>query len=822
MRFGVVRKAVCGLVLGCVCMGIGSSLAGEYTAAAKKQTTSEEKQAVADKEAVKKEKKVKNSFVLSENTIPCYKKYRKKKNKAYNSETSQYFMLRSYLEKLQKAGGGVLTLKKGTYKIPAALHVSSNVTICFEDGVKLVKTTTTGTKKLKADQYLFQTVSASKASHAASVGKYKASKNVTFMGIGNATIDMGNTAGGVALYMGHADGIRVENIDFINRKGGNYLWIEGSRNVVVTRCDFYKGKTMSGRKNQMAVRLENINSEIGGFNGRWSRKDNTVNRNISVENNNFYEMEIGIGTTKYVSITESGDTKTYYQRGIRIKNNVFTDPGRHAVYAMGWDAPSICDNTMKQTKSGQKIGCYLRGDGIQNPMISGNTFNGCDYMMMFGTAENSGQGRNFDDLPTVLNSNSLKLLSSNKFSNVSHRYVLNDYDRVVYFRNKEDKEFTISPSSKPYLENYMDQGDYEDKQWYYTFLSYMEQLEYTGGGKITVEAGTYEITNNICVPSNVTINLKSGVVFRKAGTTKYDVCYAKSIFTLLPPSKDGTVGTVKGYEGSHNIKIIGEGTVTFDCDNVNKAMAIVMGHTKDITIRGITFTNAVGLHYIELNSSNNVTVENCKFKGFTVTNQKSHKECINVDSTDENTSGFNYVWSSHDKTTCKDIYIRNNVFTDIGTAVGSHTYSAEGKNQLYHENVQIYGNVFNGTYNSAVRALNWKDSLIRNNTFKNIQELDDGKNMIYPAVYLRGVVNPVITENIFDGCQYYPISIVRVTGAATNASMFAQYPNTICEISDANWETMKDNTLNNMEQSMCRIVIRSDIYGREVTEPFAP
>lgn len=88
-----------------------------------------------------------------------------------------------------------------------------------------------------------------------------------------------------------------------------------------------------------------------------------------------------------------------------------------------------------------------------------------------------------------------------------------------------------------------------------------------------------------------------------------------------------------------------------------------------------------------------------------------------MDGTDLNTDGFNYDWSAHDKTICKNILIQNTTFKNIGTAIGSHTYSANGQTQLYHENVRILNNTFDGTYNAAIRVLNWKDTIISGNSF---------------------------------------------------------------------------------------------------------
>lgn len=758
----------------------------------------------------------KKSYVVTAKKAPCMKKYKKDKNKKYNKNTKQYYMLRSYLEKLSKKGG-TLTLKKGTYKIPCTLYIPSNVTIKLKKGVKLVKTNKTGTKKLKATPYMFQMVSYKQAKKKRKVKEYGASKNVTLTGSGTVTVDLKKVKDATAFYIGHAKNITIKNIRFKNRNGGNYLWIEGSKKVKVTKCKFYKaaGNPAVAQK-RPAIRLETINSSINDFSGKWSKLDNTVNAGITIDKNDFYSQDIGVGSVKYAAPVKKGKTKVYYQTGIEISGNVFTNPGRGAIYAVGWKLPVISSNTMKRTVAGTKTDYYIMAYGAYNPTITGNTFSGCHYPMYFGTAKNAGGGSKFAELPTTLDSSYINKWDMNVLSNVTHYFVLQNGTRIFYFSNKNDKNFTLSVNSLPYRERYTDRSDFTAKRIYYVFKSYMEQLEYTGGGTITVNAGTYQVTNNICIPSNVTLNMKDGVVFNKAGSTALDVAYAKSIFTLVPPSKDGTKKTVSGYNGSQNVTIKGNGSAKIDCVDVKNAMGIVMGHARNVSISGVTFLNQYGSHFIELNSSNNVTVQNCTFKGFKPFEQKSYKECINIDGTDENTNGFNYAWSSHDKTTCKNVIIRNNTFKDVGTAIGSHTYSAVGNTQLYHEDVQIYNNEVDGTFNAAIRALNWKDCVIKDNTFKNIQSLKDGKlndkdeQTKYVALFFRGVVNPTVTKNVIDTCDYYPIRVTQVVGPTTDEASEAGYANTECIISDENWAAMKKNTLKNVPEEYHYIINRAN------------
>lgn len=752
------------------------------------------------------------TFTVGPKTAPYSSAYRRKPY--YNKKTKQYYMLQSYLERLA-ATGGTLKLKKGTYKIPGTLFVPSNVKIQCKNGVKLKKTTATGTKKWKATKFMFQTISESKAATKQSVGKYTASRNVTIQGSGKVTIDMGKVKGATAVYAGHASGLEIKGIRFKNKKGGSYVWIEGSQNVVISGCTFDRGTDLSGMKNRMAIRLETINKTTNDFTDKWSKLDNTKNKKIQIQDNTFNNPDVGIGTTKSVVIEKTDKTTEYYQTGISVTGNTFINTKKAALYAILWKKPAFKKNTVKITANNSRTSSAVYGYGVSEPSVTANTISRCTYAACFDEARNTGKGKNFPAVLSVLSTGTVDKLSSNTVSDLSHYYVTNGKNRILYFRNKTDKSFVITPTTAPYHEMYNDAADFAKRKVYYTFMSYMEQLEYTGGGTVTVKAGTYPVTNNICIPSDVTLNLENGVTFTKSGTTATDICYAKSIFTLVPPSKDGTVNTIRDYNGVHDVKIIGTGSAKINCANVKNCMGLVMGHARNITIQGVTFQNQYGSHFMELNSSNQVTIQNCLFEGFKVLDQKSYKECINIDGTDLNTDGFNYDWSAHDKTVCQNIFIKNTTFKNIGTAIGSHTYSANGAAQLYHQNVQILNNTFDGTYNAAIRALNWKDSVIRGNTFMRIQALEDGKlnangnQTKYVALLLRGVVNPTVTGNIFEDCGYYPIRVVMQTPATVTGAVKAGYGDTISVLSEDNWTAMAANTLVNIASKYRYVVVRS-------------
>nr|MCR5691262.1 hypothetical protein [Eubacterium sp.] len=590
-----------------------------------------------------------------------------KKKKKYSKKLRQWYVIQAALDKAGKKGGTV-KLKKGTYKIPRTLYIPSNVKLKLANGCKINKTNSTGNKKLKSQKYLFEFVSSALSKKSKKVSGYGASANSSITGSGTAKINMKKLSNHVAIYAGHASNIKISNVTFSGKNGGSYVWIEGSKNVSVSKCTFNKGTAGTAYNKQMYIRLEDINSTISAFSGKWSKKDNTINNGITISGNTFKSSEIGVGSYAFVS----SSTKIYYQKNIAIKDNTFSNTSKFSIYGNGWYKPTITGNMMTQSGSG-KAEVYVKLLGTKGPSITGNTFNGCQYPIMLGTSINYGKGTNFPVVASTIGTTKLAALQNNTVANITYYYVLNDKTRILYFKDVSKTSFTITPTTAPYQDKYTEQANFSEKKYFYTFQSYMEQLELTGGGTITVKKGTYPITNNICVPSNVTIKLEDGVVFEKSGTVSKDVAYAKAIFALVAPSKDSANGTVTEYNGSQNVTIKGSGTVVIDCRNILVAQGVIMGHAQNVLLEGITFQNLYGYHYIELNSSKNVTVKNCKFIGFKINDEKSHKECINIDGTDENTNGFNYKWSAHDKTMCKDIFIQNNTFTNVGTAIGTHT-----------------------------------------------------------------------------------------------------------------------------------------------------
>ena len=437
-------------------------------------------------------------------------------------------------------------------------------------------------------------------------------------------------------------------------------------------------------------------------------------------------------------------------------------------------------------------------EGCYRPIVSSNTFTKLGQPIRFTISKKTVKKRagRRSIKRTVITKNSITAkriaqMKNNTVKKVTHYYVTFSNDgkkqkRLFYYRDKSDNNLYLRPETRPYRERYTDEDTYRgNTKGYYQLRSYMEQLEYCGGGTLTLKKGTYYISNAVCIPSNVKIVFEDGVVIKKTKAIyQTELDNHKVIFIFVPPSKAKKKESVSGYGGTHDVTMTGIGNVVIDCNNKLPGRGMDMGHCRNIVIENLTFHNQYGSHYIELNSSQNVIVRNCNFWKFRDYKGDTYKEAINIDGTDYAVNGFNHVWSKHDKTVCQNIEITNCKFTDLGTAIGSHTYVANQGQQCYHTNIRITDNVFFGSTNCAIRALNWRNVLIADNSFRDIGIQNGAKNF---SIFMGGVIDATVTRNAFANV-YVPVTIRQQIQYELERK--AGYPISECQITDKNWEDL--------------------------------
>ncbi|MCK9151556.1 hypothetical protein [Methanobacterium alcaliphilum] len=294
----------------------------------------------------------KKTYTITPNSKPCDKKILG--YSTYNKYTKNYYTLISYMKKFEKAGGGVLVLKKGTYTISSTVAVPSNVNIVMNDGVVIKKSTKTGTSRFKASMTIFQLVAPSKLKKSKAYAKYNGVKNVKIIGKGSAVIDMRYIKGNHAIVCGHNRNIQIQGITFKNINKAHFIELDATNKITISNCKFIGAKSYTNPYDE-AINLDTPDKTTGGFNNVWSSHDKTPNCNVLIENNYFSGMNRAIGTHKYsqrktngVYVTNHGQV---YHTNITIRNNKIINSRSYAIRVLNWKNAHIVNNYINNVPS---------------------------------------------------------------------------------------------------------------------------------------------------------------------------------------------------------------------------------------------------------------------------------------------------------------------------------------------------------------------------------------------------------------------------------------------------------------------------------------
>lgn len=273
--------------------------------------------------------KAAKTYKISPKSSTYQKKY--KNASAYNSTTRQYYLIRSYLEQLERDGGGKLVLKKGTYKVSNVLYVPSNVKIELKNGVIIKKIMKTKTKKMKASGGLFEFMEPSKSKKKGVHGKYRGVHDVKIYSKGKAVIDQGylgnKNKNCIGIVMGHNRNITIDHITFKNMKCGHFIEMDATKDVIVKNCTF-RGYKPSKKHTSEAINLDTPDKKTRGFTHDWSNYDCTPNKNVRIQNCTFSNLEKAIGTHQY-SVEK-------YHKNITISDCTIKDCASGGIVMMNW------------------------------------------------------------------------------------------------------------------------------------------------------------------------------------------------------------------------------------------------------------------------------------------------------------------------------------------------------------------------------------------------------------------------------------------------------------------------------------------------------
>ncbi|MGG0656856.1 right-handed parallel beta-helix repeat-containing protein [Rummeliibacillus pycnus] len=335
----------------------------------------------------------------------------------YNDYTKTYYMLRSYLEQLEKTSGGKLILKKGTYTVTNALYVPSNVTIQLEDGATIIKGTETGTEKMLPSNSIFQFVRPSKAQKAHVYGKFEGEKNIQLIGKGSATIDLNYDLKTLGIVMGHNQNITIDHIQFKNMNGGHFIELDASNHVVIKNSSFTSSLHMEGHDKE-GINLDTPDLSTQGFTHNWSKYDKQANNDVVITNNVFDGLDRAIGTHKY--------SEGSLHKKVVIRNNTLQNMRSDAIRVMNWSDPTIENNTFENIGDKSNPDDTTRGillSGVSKPIIQKNTFNAVPRAMQFMVWENTGPGSEYNPIYNTLSDENKKTLQNNVITSGTENYI---------------------------------------------------------------------------------------------------------------------------------------------------------------------------------------------------------------------------------------------------------------------------------------------------------------------------------------------------------------------------------------------------------------
>lgn len=292
-------------------------------------------------------------------------------NYSTNKDNYAYVLIRSYMQKFEKEGGGTLVLKKGTYTISNTIFVPSNVTIKFNDGVKLVKGKKTGTSQYGPSSSMFQFIRNSRYKKSNVYGKYNGEKNIKLIGTGKVTLDMKNynvgSTAAIAIIMANNKNVTIEGIEFKNIKYGHFIEMDACNNVTIKNCTF-KGMKDNSYHNKEAINLDTNDKVTGGFSQKWSKADKTPNKNITITECKFKNLVRAVGTHRY------SDKK--YHTNIKFANNKVTNV-MTPLGILNWKNVTVTGNSFKNCKSNSRYDYTILVAGVKGMTFTENVFDSC-------------------------------------------------------------------------------------------------------------------------------------------------------------------------------------------------------------------------------------------------------------------------------------------------------------------------------------------------------------------------------------------------------------------------------------------------------------
>lgn len=224
---------------------------------------------------------------------------------------------------------------------------------------------------------------------------------------------------------------------------------------------------------------------------------------------------------------------------------------------------------------------------------------------------------------------------------------------------------------------------------------------------VSIQPGTYDITESLLVYSNTTIRAA------KATTIRYVRDKVSENQGRAPLISNACSGK-GGYTGASRITIEG-GTWDFQGHQGGVGYGITMEafrfmHGSNFRIVDVTMKNLYRSHFLTIEGVDQVEITGCVFQNYT--DRVSKKEAIHIDCIHNNAMApSNQKNVIYDDTICNHILIQNCSFSNVPRGVGTHIAVAG----LFPSDIVIINNTFSDITYEAIKAYHYKNVRITGN-----------------------------------------------------------------------------------------------------------
>ncbi len=232
---------------------------------------------------------------------------------------------------------------------------------------------------------------------------------------------------------------------------------------------------------------------------------------------------------------------------------------------------------------------------------------------------------------------------------------------------------------------------------------------------VIVPKGEYAVDSSINIFSYTVVDF-SGSVITRIGECGSILRFGK-----------GT-DIVYGYDGYKRITIK---NAVLDAENRGTSSLVRFAHATGVEIDSVEFRNTTDvMHLLTFAACENVIIRNCQFRDMKTTKRLDGLNCEALQIDVLKDGYFNYP--AQDGTPTKNITVTGCTFENVLRGIGTHTAIAGH----YFDGMVIKGNTFKNIESYAVRALNYINSDISENTI-----IDCGSGITCGTVTNEALVN---------------------------------------------------------------------------------